>query len=130
MTGPYPRHVLNIIGPLCALTVRSTLHNLSCAETEGTTQTAPILEYPLPAGPFNVVGTDLLQLPHSIQSSIYVLVYVDYFSRFTVLVPLPNKSAATVAHTIVSHLIYPYTTPRVLLNDNGTEFKNQVLRDI
>ncbi len=29
---------------------------LSCAETKGTTQTAPILEYPLPAGPFNVVG--------------------------------------------------------------------------
>ncbi len=100
---------------------------LSCAETKGTTQTAPIFEYPLPAGPFDVVGIDLLQFPRSIQGSTYVLVCVDHFSRFTVLAPLPNKLATAVAHAIVSHLICPYTTPRVLLSDNGTEFKNQVL---
>ncbi len=103
---------------------------LSSAETKGTTTTVPILEYPLPAGPFNVVGINLLQLPHSIQGSIYVLVGVDHFSHFRVLAPLPNKSATTVAHAIVSHLICPYTTPHVLLNDNGTEFKNQVLQEI
>ncbi len=40
---------------------------LSCAETKVTTQTAPILEYPLPPGPCDVVGIDLLQLPRSIQ---------------------------------------------------------------
>ncbi len=103
---------------------------LSCAETKGTTQTAPILEYPLPAGPFDVVGIDLLQLPSSIQGSTYVLVCVDHFSLFTVLAPLPNKSATTVAHALVSYLICPYTTPRVLLSDNGTEFKNQILQNI
>ncbi len=46
---------------------------LSCDETKTKTQTAPILEYSLPAGPFNVVGIDLLQLPRSILGSIYVL---------------------------------------------------------
>ncbi len=102
---------------------------LSCAETKGTTTTAPILEYPLPTRPFDVVGIDLLQLPHSIQGSIYVLVCTDHFSHFTVLAPLPNKSATTAAHAIVSHLICPYTTPHVL-SDNRTGFKNQVLWEI
>ncbi len=103
---------------------------LSCAETKGTTKTAPILEYPLPARPFDVIGIDLLQLPRSHQGSSYVLVCVDHFSRFTVLAPLSSKSATTVAHALCSHLICPYTTPRVLLSDNGTEFKNQILQDI
>ncbi len=51
---------------------------LSCAETKGTTTTAPILEYPLPTRPFDVVGIDLLQVPRSIQGSIYVFVCVDH----------------------------------------------------
>ncbi len=90
----------------------------------------PILEYPLLVGPFDVVGIDLLQLPRSTQCSVYILVCVDHVSHFVVLPPLRNNSAATVAHAIVSHLICPYTTLRVLLSDNGTEFKNQILADI
>ncbi len=105
-------------------------HRLSCAETKGTTQTAPVLENPLQPGPFNVVGIDLLQLPRSIQGSIYALVCVEHLSCFTVLAPLPNKSTTTVAHAIFSHLICPYTTPRVFISDDGTEFKNQVFLDI
>ncbi len=35
-----------------------------------------------------------------------------------------------MAHAFVSHLICPYTIPRVLLSDNGTEFKNQILQGI
>ncbi len=46
---------------------------LSCAQTKGTTTTAPIQEYPLPAGPFDVVGLDVLQLPRSSQGSGYIL---------------------------------------------------------
>ncbi len=93
---------------------------LSCAQTNGTTSTAQIREHSLPAGPFDVVGIDLLQLPRSTQGSVYILVCVDHFSRFVVLAPLHNTSAVTVAHAIVSHLICPYTTPRVLLSGNGT----------
>ncbi len=91
---------------------------LSCVETKGAKQTAPILEYSLPAGSSDVIGIDLLQLPRSIQGSIYVLVCFDYSSRFTFLAPLPNKSATTMAHAIASHLICPYMTSRVL-SDNG-----------
>ncbi len=103
---------------------------LSCAQTKGTTSTTPILEYHLPAGSLDVVGIDLVQLPRSTQGSIYIHACVEHFSCFVVLAPLRNKSAVTVAHAIVSHLICLYTTPRVLLSDNGTEFKNRILADI
>ncbi len=122
--------MVNTTGPPCVLTSGNTLLSASCAQTKGNAQTAPILEYPLPDGPFEVVGIDLLQLQRSSQNSVYILVCVDHFTRFVVLAPLPNKSGVTVAHAIVSHLICHYTIPRVLLSDNGKEFKNQVLVDI
>ncbi len=130
VTEPWPQLGARTTGLLFALMLRSTSHCLSCAQTKGTTSTALILEYPLPAGPFDVVGIDLLKLPRSTQGSVYILVCVDHLSRFVVLAPLRNKSAVTVAHAIVSHLICPYTTPRVLLSDNDTEFKNQILADL
>ena len=103
---------------------------VSCAQHKGRTSTAPILEYPTPAGPFDTVAIDLMQLPCSRQGSNYVLVCVDYFSRFVILAPLKNKSANAVAHALVTHLFCPYTTPQVLLSDNGTEFKNEILQQI
>ena len=103
---------------------------LSCAATKGSTHTAPILPYPIPSAPFDTVSIDLLQLPRSHQGCSYLLVSVDHFSRFVVLSPLPNKTAEVVAHALVSDVICPYSTPKVLLSDNGTEFKNQVLASI
>ncbi len=73
-------------------------------------KTAPILEYPLPARPYDVIDIEVLQLPRSHEGSSYVLVCVDHFSRFTVLAPLPNKSATTLAHALVSHLICPFSS--------------------
>ena len=103
---------------------------VSCAQTKGTTHTAPMLEYPTPSGPFDTIAIDLLQLPRSHQGSTYVLVCVDHFSRFVILAPLPNKSAPVVAHALVSRVLCQFTTPSVLLSDNGTEFKNEVLQNI
>ncbi len=35
-----------------------------------------------------------------------------------------------IAHALITHLICPFTAPRVLLNDNDTEFRNAVLEEI
>ncbi len=61
----------------------------------------------------------LLQLPRSSQGSRYVVVCVD---RFVILAPLLNKSSAMVRHTLITHLLCPYTTP-VFFSDNGLEKK-------
>ena len=78
----------------------------------------------------DVVAIDLLQLSvKSRQGSKYVLVMVDHFSRYVVLAPIQDKSTKAVAHALVTHLICPYSTPRVLLSDNGTKFGNSNLEE-
>lgn len=104
---------------------------VTCAQHKGAVKgPAPILEYPLPERPWDIVSIDLLQLPRSQNGSQYLLVCVDHFSRFVVLSPLEEKSAKCVAHALVTKLFCPYSTPRVLLSDNGTEFRNEILQGI
>ncbi len=55
---------------------------------------------------------------------------VDHFSRYVVLVPLQDKSAKAVALALVAHLFCPYSALKVLLSDNGTEFRNSVMEEI
>ena len=102
-----------------------------CAQHKGTVpKPAPILEYPPPTRQWDVVGIDLLQLPTSRQGSKYLLVCVDHFSRYVVLAPLKDKTASAIAHALICKLFNVYQTPRVLLSDNGAEFRNALLHEI
>ncbi len=101
---------------------------LTCTQHKGAVKApAPILEYPLPERPWDIVSIDLLQLPRSQNGSQYLLVCLDNFSRFVVPSPLEEKSAKCVAHALVTKLFCSYSTPWVLLSDNGTEFRNEIL---
>ncbi len=91
---------------------------------------APILQYLLLEAPWDVVSIDLLQLSQSHHGSRYLLVCVDHLTRFVVLAPLKNKTATLVAHALVNHLICPFSTPLVILSDNGAGFRNAVVSEI
>ncbi len=104
---------------------------VKCAQNKGTVpRPAPILEYPPPDRPWDGISIDLLQLPACNQGSKYLLVCVNHLSRYVVLAPIKDKSANSVAHALITHLFRPYSTPRVLLSDNGAESRNQVLTEI
>ncbi len=104
---------------------------VKCAQHKGTvSRPAPIFEYPPPDRPWDVVSIDLLQLPASHQGSRYLLVCVDHLSRYVVLAPVKDKSAKSVAHALITHLFFPFSTFKVLLSDNGTEFRNQLSEEI
>ncbi len=67
---------------------------VKCAQHKGTVpRPAPILEYPPPDRPWDVVSIDLLQLPASHQGYRYLLVCVDHLSRYVVFAPVKDKSA-------------------------------------
>ena len=92
---------------------------VKCTQHKGNVpKPAPILDYPPPEQPWKVVAIDLLQLPQL--SGLQVpLVCVDHISRYVVLVPVKEKIASAIAHSLIANLICLYSTPRVLLSDNG-----------
>ena len=56
----------------------------------------------------------------------FVIVFVDCFSRYTVLVPASNHTADTVSDALLRHVVPYFGTPRRLLSDRGREFVGDV----
>ncbi len=103
---------------------------ISCAKHKGTTKDpVPMLQQPPPKSPWDVVAKDLIQLSKNRLGSPYLLACVDHFSRFVVLAPVENKTVACVTHVLVTQLICLYIMPRILLSDNGAEFRNGILAE-
>ena len=57
----------------------------------------------------------------------YVLVIIDLLTRAAELVPIPNKTAETVANALVKEVFCRQGIPESFLTDRGCEFDNQGL---
>ncbi len=101
---------------------------VTCTRYKGTVRgPTPMLQYPLPEAPWDIVSNDLLQLPQSQYGSRYLLVWVDRLTSYVVLTPLKDKTDTEVAKALVTHLFCPFSSPDIMLSDNGVEFRNAVV---
>ena len=55
----------------------------------------------------------------------YIMVFIDVFSRFVELVPVPDTSALVAAKEIVK-FVGRYGTPDEILTDNGKQYLNEL----
>ena len=56
----------------------------------------------------------------------FVIVLVDCFSRYSILVPASNHTANTVSEALLRHFVPYFGTPRRFLSDRGWEFVGEV----
>ena len=52
--------------------------------------------------------------------------FVDCYSRYTILVPACNHTASTVSDALFRHVVPYFGTPRCLLSDRGSEFVGDI----
>ena len=60
----------------------------------------------------------------------YILVIVDYFSKWTDAFPMKNKCADTVANILVEHIILRFGMLMVIHSDQGREFENGLMNSL
>ena len=104
----------------------------SCATFKGNVQApAPILSYPIAELPWDRVSIDLMtNFPTTANGNKHLLVCVDQFSRFCELIPIPDKTAETVATAFKDRVIAQHTSPKILISDQGGEFINNILDNL
>src|SRR6266545_4845732 len=73
-------------------------------------------------------GIDIVgPLPITREGNRYIVVAMDYFSRWPEARPLKAANAETVATFIYEEIICRFGAPRVLQSDRGTHFVNEVI---
>ena len=73
-------------------------------------------------GPWDTVSIDIVgPLPPDHRHEL-LIVFVDCFSKYTILIPSSNHTANTVSEALMRHVIPYFGTPRRLLSDRGQEF--------
>ncbi|HVH96324.1 MAG TPA: DDE-type integrase/transposase/recombinase, partial [Bacillus sp. (in: firmicutes)] len=82
-------------------------------------------------GPFYQIGIDIKgPLPVTAIGNRYLIVAMDYLTKWPEAKPLKQAKAVDVAEFIFKEVISRHGVPEVILTDRGTEFNNQWVNEL
>ena len=77
------------------------------------------------------IAIDILgPLPLTESGNKYLLVVMDYFTKWPEVYPLPNQTAVTVAEILVKNFFCRFGTPLEIHSDQGWNFESNVFAEI
>ena len=77
-------------------------------------------------GPWDTLSVDIVGTLPADHRHEFLIVFVDCYSRYTILVQASNHTASTVSDALLRYVIPYFGTPRRLLSDRGREFVGDV----
>ncbi len=81
--------------------------------------------------PLHRVGIDIVgPLPRTPRGNAYILVMMDYFTKWPEIAPLPDVQASTVAKHFIESVICRHGAPQILLSDRGKQFMSKMLKQV
>ena len=91
---------------------------------------APLSKYTVGA-PAERIAADIMgPLPTTESGHKYILLVVDYFTKWPEAFPLPNQEAATVAEVLVKEYVCRYGVPLSLHSDQGRNFESHLIQEM
>ena len=86
---------------------------------------------PIPVGgPFHRVAVDVLQLPLTVRGNRYVVVFMDYFTKWPEAFAVANQTAETIARLFAEEIICRHGIPEELLSDRGANFLSNLVLEL
>jgi hypothetical protein len=82
-------------------------------------------------GPFAKLGIDFMTChPHSAWGHGYIIVAVDYFTKWAEAMPTFDNTGKTVALFLFNHVIARFGVPQAIVIDHGSHFRNFMMSEI
>ena len=104
---------------------------LVCVSRRGGCRPSKPLLHPVPVGgPFHRVGVDVLQLPLTTRGNKYVVVFMDYLTKWPEAFAVSDQKMETVARLFVEQIVCRHGIPEELLSDRGANFLSELIQGI
>ena len=104
----------------------------TCQQAKGKTctQRAP-LSHITAGAPFEIVAMDIMgPLTTTNAGKSYILVVIDYYTKWIEIFALSNIQARTVATCIFNNVIARYGTPEQIHTDQGSQFESLLFKEL
>lgn len=75
--------------------------------------------------PFHCVGVDVLQLPLTEAGNHYVLVFLNYFTKWVEAFAVPDQCTETITQLLVEEIFCRHGAPAYLPSDRGTNLLSE-----
>jgi hypothetical protein len=80
--------------------------------------------------PFALVGIDIQELPVTYDGNRYLLVIVDYFSKWIEAFPMADQKSATIAKAFMTGFVCRHGVPYALISDKGANLLSEGMKEI
>ena len=81
--------------------------------------------------PWHTIGVDIMgPFPVTQRQKQYLLVVVDYFTRWVELFPLRTTTSTNIANILIDEIICRWGCPTYILSDNGPQFVSELFTSI
>jgi hypothetical protein len=81
--------------------------------------------------PFERIAIDVVgPFPRSGQENRYLLIAMDYFTKWPEMYVIPNQEASTIAETLVTNFFCRFGIPRELHSDQGRNFESRLQQEV
>lgn len=78
-----------------------------------------------------MIGVDIMgPLPKSTQQNEYLLVFVDYYSRWVEFFPLRKANAQSIASLLRKEILTRWGLPDFILSDRGAQFVSTLFQEL
>jgi len=126
----YGRMVQEVFWPGMYKEVRKYIKDCEVCEKAKRTSltTKGPLEPIIPAQRGERINIDLIELDKTHRGNKYALVAVEAFTKFPFAIPIPDKSARTVARELWDRILTVIGIPDFVTSDRGKEFVNSTLK--